>query len=229
MTKQADPNFNSAANDLLAIVPLLSYEGRVISAKSEEFTVLQYRGLELTNGLRVLLVSDPTTDKSAAAMDVNVGSPNGSMGVARAGTLLRAHAGFLVLINIRKENEFLSHPLSTMVDAAKQSVAWGLRLDIIFISENGGTYNATTDADHTNYHFDIKPDELKFISENGGTYNATTDADHTNYHFDIKPDELKVSESLHSLDISAETGPIERFCQRNTAKINFELFAFHRT
>ncbi len=33
-----------------------------------------YRGLELTNGLRVLLVSDAETDKSAAAMDVNVGA-----------------------------------------------------------------------------------------------------------------------------------------------------------
>lgn len=33
-----------------------------------------YRGLELTNGLRVLLVSDPTTDKSAASLDVNIGS-----------------------------------------------------------------------------------------------------------------------------------------------------------
>jgi hypothetical protein len=32
-----------------------------------------YRGLELHNGMRVLLVSDPTTDKSAASMDVNVG------------------------------------------------------------------------------------------------------------------------------------------------------------
>jgi insulysin len=32
-----------------------------------------YRGLELINGLRVLLVSDAETDKSAAAMDVNVG------------------------------------------------------------------------------------------------------------------------------------------------------------
>lgn len=32
-----------------------------------------YRGLELNNHLKVLLVSDPTTDKSAAAMDVNIG------------------------------------------------------------------------------------------------------------------------------------------------------------
>ncbi|XP_073964402.1 insulin-degrading enzyme-like [Choristoneura fumiferana] len=33
----------------------------------------EYRGLELSNRLKVLLISDPTTDKSAAALDVNVG------------------------------------------------------------------------------------------------------------------------------------------------------------
>ena len=32
-----------------------------------------YRGLELENGLKVLLISDPTTDMSSAAMDVHVG------------------------------------------------------------------------------------------------------------------------------------------------------------
>ena len=33
-----------------------------------------YRGLVLSNGLKAVLVSDPTTDKSAAALDVHVGS-----------------------------------------------------------------------------------------------------------------------------------------------------------
>ena len=32
-----------------------------------------YRGLELTNGLRALLISDPITDKASAALDVNIG------------------------------------------------------------------------------------------------------------------------------------------------------------
>ena len=32
-----------------------------------------YRGLILHNKLKVLLISDPTTDKSAASLDVNVG------------------------------------------------------------------------------------------------------------------------------------------------------------
>lgn len=32
-----------------------------------------YRGLLLTNKMKVLLISDPTTDKSAASLDVNIG------------------------------------------------------------------------------------------------------------------------------------------------------------
>ena len=40
------------------------------SAEDKRF----YRGLELTNGMKVLLVSDPTTDKSSADMDVNIGA-----------------------------------------------------------------------------------------------------------------------------------------------------------
>ena len=33
----------------------------------------EYKGVELNNGMKILLISDPTTDKSSAAMDVNAG------------------------------------------------------------------------------------------------------------------------------------------------------------
>ena len=33
----------------------------------------EYRGLELQNGMKCLLISDSKTDKSAAAVDVNIG------------------------------------------------------------------------------------------------------------------------------------------------------------
>ncbi len=33
-----------------------------------------YKGFIFNNGLKVLLISDPETDKSAAALDVNIGS-----------------------------------------------------------------------------------------------------------------------------------------------------------
>lgn len=38
----------------------------------------EYRGLEFTNGLKAILISDPTTDKSSAALDVHIGK--GEMG-----------------------------------------------------------------------------------------------------------------------------------------------------
>lgn len=34
----------------------------------------QYRGLELSNKLKVMLISDPLTDKAAASIDVNIGN-----------------------------------------------------------------------------------------------------------------------------------------------------------
>ena len=46
----------------------------------------EYRGLILSNGIKAVLVSDPSTDKSAAALDVNVGSlsdPNELPGLVR--------------------------------------------------------------------------------------------------------------------------------------------------
>lgn len=33
----------------------------------------EYRGLDFTNGLKAILISDPTTDKSSAALDVHIG------------------------------------------------------------------------------------------------------------------------------------------------------------
>jgi len=45
-----------------------------------------YKGFLLNNGLKILLISDPETDKSAAALDVNIGSmsdPRELQGLAR--------------------------------------------------------------------------------------------------------------------------------------------------
>ncbi|CAJ0588568.1 unnamed protein product [Cylicocyclus nassatus] len=97
----------------------------------------EYRGLELVNGLKVFLVSDPTTDKSAAAMDVNVGhlmDPWELPGLAH----FCEHMLFLGTDKYPSENEYSK-----------------------FISANAGNTNAYTAADHTNYHFDIKPDQLQ--------------------------------------------------------------------
>ncbi|CAG9536896.1 unnamed protein product [Cercopithifilaria johnstoni] len=96
----------------------------------------EYRGLELTNGLRVLLISDPKTDKSAASLDVNVGhlmDPWNLPGLAH----FCEHMLFLGTDKYPSENEYSK-----------------------FISSHGGVTNAYTATDHTNYHFDIAPEHL---------------------------------------------------------------------
>jgi secreted Zn-dependent insulinase-like peptidase len=91
----------------------------------------------LDNGLRVLLVSDPAADKAASALTVDVGSfadPPGRGGLAH----------------------FLEHMLFLGTDKYPDPDEYQR-----FISANGGSHNAYTAGDHTNYFFDIQPDALE--------------------------------------------------------------------
>ncbi len=93
-----------------------------------------YRPLLLENGLRVLLISDPETDKSAASLDINIGSgsdPEEWLGLAH----------------------FLEHML--FLGNRKYPEAGEYQR---FIQNHGGSNNAYTSFDHTNYFFNISPD-----------------------------------------------------------------------
>uniref|UniRef100_A0A1B6FWC7 Insulin-degrading enzyme n=2 Tax=Cuerna arida TaxID=1464854 RepID=A0A1B6FWC7_9HEMI len=95
-----------------------------------------YRGLLLQNDLKVFLISDPTTDKSSAAMDVNIGfmsDPKELPGLAH----FCEHMLFLGSEKYPLENEYSK-----------------------YLSEHGGSSNASTSSDHTNFFFDIVPDHL---------------------------------------------------------------------
>ena len=86
-----------------------------------------YRYLKLDNQLQVLLISDPSTAKSAAAMDVNVGANQNP--ADRAGL---AH--------------FLEHMLFLGTEKYPQAGEYQE-----FISQHGGSFNAYTAAENTNY------------------------------------------------------------------------------
>lgn len=95
-----------------------------------------YRYLTLANKLQVLLVSDPDTDKSAAALSVYRGSfhdPDDRLGLAH----------------------FLEHML--FIGTAKYPEVDTFQQ---YITANGGSSNAYTALDHTNYFFDIKNSAL---------------------------------------------------------------------
>jgi len=91
----------------------------------------EHRYLELPNGLKVLLISDPDSDQAAAALSVGVGSladPPGREGLAH----------------------FLEHMLFLGTEKYPEPDAYG-----DFISRHGGRHNAYTAQDHTNYFFEI--------------------------------------------------------------------------
>lgn len=91
----------------------------------------QYQYLELPNKLRVLLISDSNAEKAAASLDVHVGSgqdPAGYQGLAH----------------------FLEHML--FLGTKKYPEAGEYQQ---FISAHGGSHNAYTSFEHTNYFFDV--------------------------------------------------------------------------
>ena len=96
----------------------------------------EYRYLTLENGLRALLVADPETDKSAAALAVLRGSfdePANRPGLAH----------------------FLEHML--FIGTEKYPELDGYQS---FLATHGGSSNAYTSGDHTNYFFDVQPEAL---------------------------------------------------------------------
>ncbi|XP_036326734.1 insulin-degrading enzyme-like [Rhagoletis pomonella] len=104
-------------------------------AKSEQDT-RDYRGLQLENGLKVLLISDPKTDVSAAALAVQVGhmsDPDELPGLAH----FLEHMLFLGTEKYPHENGYTT-----------------------YLSQSGGGSNAATYPLMTKYHFHVAPDKL---------------------------------------------------------------------
>ncbi|KAG6550830.1 hypothetical protein Mapa_007626 [Marchantia paleacea] len=110
---------------------------------SEDATIIKprsdrrsYRRVVLPNDLQVLLISDPETDKGAGSMDVHAGS-----------------------FSDPKEFPGLAHILEHMLffSNEKYPEEGSFRR---FIIEHGGSENAYTDAEHTNYHFEVCADHF---------------------------------------------------------------------
>ena len=96
-----------------------------------------YQYSVLTNGLKVLVISDPVAKRAAAAMDVRVGyfsDPEEIPGLAH----LLEHMLFLGTTKYPDENQFGE-----------------------FLSNHGGSSNAYTEAESTNYHFDIDAPQVE--------------------------------------------------------------------
>lgn len=109
----------------------------IVSPEKSPIDDKDYRGFVLDNGMKVMLVSDPNSDQAAAALDVHVGSgsdPEGWNGLAH----------------------FLEHML--FLGNGKYPEAGEYQK---FIQSRGGSNNAYTAYDHTNYFFSVNYDSLE--------------------------------------------------------------------
>lgn len=96
----------------------------------------EYRALTLENGIQVMLVSDPETETSAAALAVGAGSmqnPDDQLGLAH----------------------FLEHMLFLGTEKYPNPDEYSE-----FMSRHSGMHNAYTADDHTNYMFEINNNAL---------------------------------------------------------------------
>jgi len=116
----------------------MSTEGVIYNVESSPQDDRLYRAIIIpSNQLTCLLISDPTTDKASAAMDVRVGhlsDPEEAPGLAH----FLEHMLFMGTEKYPDENEYS-----------------------VYLSSHGGHSNAYTDAESTNYYFDIQASFLE--------------------------------------------------------------------
>lgn len=135
----------------------------------------EYRYLVLENELRVLLVSDPATDKAAASLSVLRG-------------YYQEPAEYPGLAHFLEHMLFIGTEKYPEVDGYQQ-----------FIATHGGSSNAYTSSDHTNYFFDVAPEQFEsamdrfsqfFISPllDSAYVEREKNAVHSEYQMQIKDD-----------------------------------------
>lgn len=124
----------ASCHSLTGVDSTWSDQKKVVKSSNDQ---RQYRHIKLKNNLDVLLISDPSADKAAASLDVYVGSydnPNDRLGLAH----------------------FLEHML--FLGTAKYPEPGAYQT---FISEHGGSHNAYTSTENTNYFFNIDVEYLE--------------------------------------------------------------------
>jgi secreted Zn-dependent insulinase-like peptidase len=115
----------------------LAYTSDTDSLIKPETDKRMYRYLVLDNGLKVLLVSDPASEKAAASMDIKVGSRFDP-----------------------KEHQGLAHFLEHMLFLGTEKYPNAGEYQA-YINKHGGNHNAYTSFEHTNYFFDIAPESFE--------------------------------------------------------------------
>ncbi|NQX89451.1 MAG: insulinase family protein, partial [Halioglobus sp.] len=180
----------------------------------------RYRLLTLDNAMQVLLISDVGAPKAAAALDVYVGSADNPPG--RAGL---AH--------------FLEHMLFLGTDKYPDAAEYER-----FITEHGGSHNAYTSFENTNYFFDVNAEDLPealdrfaqfFIAPrfDAGYVDREKNAVQAEYQMGLKSDERRGLDVLQEVmnpehPFSQFTvGSLETLADRPDGAVRDDMMAFY--
>ena len=159
---------------------VLANQETVVKSQNDQ---RQYRYVELDNGLKVILVSDSSADKSAASMDVHIGhmaDPKDREGLAH----------------------FLEHMLFLGTDKYPNVGEYNE-----YLKANGGWSNAGTGQEHTNYFFQVNQDSLEEATDRFAQFFISPSLDkqyvdreknavHSEYSMKIKDDARRIREVL---------------------------------
>lgn len=180
-----------------------------------------YRLVTLENGLQALLISDPEAQKGAASLDVMAGSGDNPPG--RGGL---AH--------------FLEHMLFLGTDKYPDAAEYER-----YITEHGGSRNAYTSFEHTNYFFDVNAPYLEegldrfaqfFIAPrfDEDYVNREKNAVQAEFQMGLKSDPrrgLDVLQAVMNPDhpySQFSVGSLETLADREGASVRDDLLAFYR-
>jgi hypothetical protein len=120
----------SAALEAFESGPFIAEQSDAIDKSESDHR--EYRWLKLSNEMQVMLVSDPTCDYAAAAMDVGVGSASDPEELPGLAHFLE-HMLFLGTTKYPREDEYTS-----------------------YVEQHGGASNAFTAHEDTHYYFDVQ-------------------------------------------------------------------------
>jgi len=178
----------------------------------------QYKNITLDNHLQVILIHDAETDKSAAAMDVNVGyykDPDGCEGLAH----FLEHMLFLGSEKYPDEKEYIN-----------------------YLTQHGGNWNAYTSSENTNFYFDVNYTQLEGALDRFAQFficplftrdctDREMNAVHSEHSKNLKNDAWRFSQLMRSFASTDHpyhkfgTGSLETL--KKHADILDKLFEFH--
>ncbi|RHZ80650.1 hypothetical protein Glove_134g40 [Diversispora epigaea] len=133
----ANENFINNLSPNFLISPDKTYATLNVPIEKSENDDREYRLIKLANELEILLIHDPNTDKSSAAMDVHIGQIHDPPNLQGLGHFCE-HLLFMGSEKYPKDNDYTE-----------------------YLTKHNGTSNAYTSIDDTNYYFEVSHEYLE--------------------------------------------------------------------